>query len=348
MSSPKIFVVVASDADQSDWDTMVDSVESAEIYHYFEWKHFFENVFGHNCYFLLARDSDGRACGLLPLVHLKSRVFGNFLVSTPYFNYCGLLANTTDACKALAEHAATLAGELGATHVELRQRADLLLDIPSRKDKVSMQLALPDTGDELWSGFRPKLRAQIRRPQKEGAICVRGGIELLGDFYDVFSRNMRDLGTPVFPREMFAQIYQRFPDQVDFFVVRIGEKSVAAGYTLGHRQTLEIPSASSLREFNKKSPNMLLYWSILKFAIERGYTIFDFGRTSLDSGPYRFKKQWGAKPSDLAWHYILADGEELPQINPDNPKYRFAIKIWQHLPLPVANFLGPQVVRNLP
>jgi len=341
-------VSLATDADHRDWNQLVESSDSAEIYHHYEWKNLFESVFGHDCYYLLVRDENSEARGLLPLVHLKSRVFGNFLVSTPCFNYCGILANDAANRTALLGKASTLATEIGASHVELRHRADIELDLPSRQDKVSMQLTLPKSEDDLWKGFSSKLRAQIRRPQKEGATCEEGGIELLDAFYAVFSRNMRDLGTPVFPRDMFAEICDRFSERVRVFVVRLNEEPVAAGYTLGHRGMLEIPSASSLRKFNRYSPNMFLYWSVLQYAIRHGYKIFDFGRTSVDSGPYRFKKQWGAEPQNLTWHYILKEGNELPRINPDNPKYRLAVNIWRHLPMPIANVLGPQVVKHLP
>ena len=348
MSEADLSVSLASDEDRNAWNEFVESSEKAEIYHRYEWRHLFQGVFGHRCYYLMGRDNASKIHGLLPLVHLKSSIFGNFLVSTPCFNYCGMLADDPIVRSALVENAGSLANEVGARHVEMRHRADVTLDLPARHDKVSMQLALPDSEDELWAGFTSKLRAQIRRPKKEGASCEEGGIELLDAFYAVFSRNMRDLGTPVFPRDMFAEICDRFPEQVRVFVVRLNKEPVAAGYTLGYRDMLEIPSASSLREFNRYSPNMLLYWSVLQYAIREGYKIFDFGRTSRDSGPYRFKKQWGAQPQELTWHYILREGDELPKINPANPKYRFAVNIWRRLPLPIANLLGPQVVKHLP
>jgi len=343
-----IDVTIATNQDQGDWNALVEASDRAEIYHHFEWKYLFESVFGHDCYYLLARDETSQAIGLLPLVHLKSRLFGNFLVSTPCFNYCGILAGQAAVRAALVERASSLAEEVGASHVELRHRAAVSLDLPHRLDKVSMQLALPATGDELWSAFSSKLRAQIRRPQKEGAVCEEGDVELLDDFYSVFARNMRDLGTPVYPKNLFAEICERFSERVRLFVVRINDQPVAAAYTIGYRDTLEIPSASSLREFNRYSPNMLLYWSVLRYAVSQGYKLFDFGRTSRASGSYRFKKQWGAEPQDLAWHYILQQGDELPQINPDNPKYRLAVNLWRRLPVPIANLLGPQVVKHLP
>lgn len=348
MNAPAINVSIADSADEAAWDSFVASAPDAEIYHQFALKRLLERVFGHECHYLIARNEQGVPCGILPLVHLKSRVFGNFLVSIPCFNYCGILATDDAGRAALKDFASGLAGELGSSHVELRHRSHVELDLPFRDDKVSMQMPLPESAEQLWASFPSKLRAQIRRPKKEGAVCERGGIELLEDFYQVFSRNMRDLGTPVFPRQMFSEIYDLFPDQTDFYVVRLHGKPVAAGYTVGHRDTLEIPSASALREYSRCAPNMLLYWTVLESAIERGYKVLDFGRTSRNSGPYRFKKQWGAEERPLAWHYILSEGDELPKISPDNPKYRFAVNVWRRLPVPLANALGPQVVKHLP
>ena len=338
----------ASKADRGAWNAYVDSSPHSEIYHQYDWRDIFESAFRNDTHYLLARDADGSVCGLLPLVHLNSRLFGSFLVSVPCFNYCGILAESNHVAALLAHAAADLAQKIGADHVELRHRDQVELDRPFRDDKVSMQLELPDNVNDLWGSLSSKLRAQIRRPQKEGAVCIDGGIELIDGFYEVFSRNMRDLGTPVFPKALFCQMCERFPDSSRLFVVMLGEKPVAAGITLGHREMLEIPSASSLREFNRYSVNMLLYWSVLKHGIERDYKCFDFGRSSRASGTYRFKKQWGAQPKPLHWHYCLSNDRELPRLNPDNPKYHLATRIWRRLPLPVANFFGPRIVRHLP
>jgi FemAB-related protein (PEP-CTERM system-associated) len=343
-----IKVSLADESDRDAWNAYANNARVSEAYHLYDWRDIFENVFGNDTYYLVARDSCGSVCGLLPLVHLKSWIFGSFLVSVPCFNYCGILADSHDVATSLAEAAAALASDIGAKHVEMRHRDNVRLDLPFRDDKVSMQLELPDSEDDLWSSFSSKLRAQIRRPTKEGAVCVEGGTELVGDFYQVFSRNMRDLGTPVFPRKMFEQMCERFPDTTRVFVVRLDGLCVAAGITLGYRDLLEIPSASSLREFNRYSVNMLLYWSVLKHGIEQGYRRFDFGRCAIDSGPFRFKKQWGAQPQSLHWHYCLLEDQELPRLNPDNPRFHLATRIWRHLPLIIANFLGPRIVRNLP
>jgi len=341
-------VSVASDVDRVDWDNYVAACDDAESYHPYEWRNVLEYAFGHRCIYLMARDDSGLVCGVLPLVQLDSRLFGNFLVSIPCFNYCGTLAQDEGVRQQLVSSAWSIARDLGASHLELRHRSRVSLNLPYRDDKVSMQMNLPDTSDALWSGFSSKLRAQIRRPTKEGATCDEGGAELLDEFYSVFSRNMRDLGTPVFAKKLFTAICESFPESTKIFVVRLNGQACAAGITYGFRNRLEIPSASALREFNRVSVNMLLYWTVLKYAIREKYGVFDFGRSTKDAGTYRFKKQWGAEPEQLRWHYCLPDGADLPALNPDNAKFKFAAKIWRRLPLPVANLIGPHIVRHLP
>ena len=346
MSAVSTLVAIAGD--QADWNQFVDDQPQAEIYHRYEWKGLLERVFSHVCHYLIARDDSGIVQGVLPLAHLESRAFGSFLVSIPCFNYCGVLATSSGVRETLIAKAVNLGEQLGADHIELRHRNHFSLDLPFRDDKVAMRLDLPDSPDALWEQFPAKLRSQIRRPQKDGAVCEEGGAELVDDFYAVFSRNMRDLGTPVFPKQLFRSMLDDFPQSTRIFVVRLNRKPVAAGITIGYRKVLEIPSASALRKYNRISVNMLLYWTVLQHAIRNGYTVFDFGRSSIDAGTYRFKKQWGAKPQPLVWHYCLPDGKEIPRLNPSNPKFHLATRLWRKLPLPVANALGPRIVRHLP
>jgi serine/alanine adding enzyme len=348
-TAESVTVMAVDESQSADWIGFVAAAPGAELYHDYRWRALIEGVFRHECRYLIARDSEMNVRGVLPLVRLRSRLFGDFLVSVPFFNYGGILADSPAADVALTRAVAGFAGELGVSHVELRHRDRTLPDWQAREDKVSMLLELPANEDALFKSFDSKLRAQIRRPQKAGATCRSGGAELLEDFYAVFSRNMRDLGTPVYSRRLFAEILASFPREARLFVVSLNGKPVAAGCVLTHRGTMEIPWASSLREANREGVNMLLYWSVLRHAVESGCRHFDFGRSSKDSGTFRFKAQWGAKPQQLRWHYWLRAGsEKLPQITPSNPKYRLAIALWKKLPLPAANLLGPPIVRNLP
>jgi serine/alanine adding enzyme len=211
-----------------------------------------------------------------------------------------------------------------------------------------MRLALPPAYDTLLKGFPSKLRSQIRRAQKERMDVRIGGRELLEEYYQVFARCMRDLGTPVYEKGFFGSIVETFPKEVSLCVVSLKGDPLAAGLIYGFRQTLEIPWAASDKRYNKLAPNMLLYSAVLEFACCQGYKEFDFGRSSVDSGTYRFKQQWGAKPHQLYWYYWLAEGQDIPQLNPSNPKFRAAIAVWQRLPLTVTNLVGPHIVKYLP
>jgi serine/alanine adding enzyme len=329
------------------WDTFVEACPNGSVYHCTVWRKLIKELFGHESFYLYARSDDGAIIGVLPLIRLKSRLFGDFLISVPYVNYGGAIATTVAVEEALMKAAVTLAQDLGAGHIEFRDNRPRG-DWPVRTDKVAMELPLPAEADELWSSLSSKVRAQIKRPIKEGVTVAEGGKELLPNFYRVFSRNMRDLGTPVYPRQLFTLILQTFPQHARIIVLKLEGKPVAASFLLGFRGRLEIPWASSIGEFNRLGVNMLLYWESLKAAISDGYGVFDFGRSTVDSGTYRFKKQWGAQQKQLYWHYWLPVGQDIPQLTPRNPRYRLAVGVWQHLPLWLANHLGPRIVRNLP
>lgn len=340
-------VISLADSLPGDWNSYVEKNPAASIYHRAEWRTLIKQSFGHEgCYFI-ARGKNRTVVGILPLIHLKSRLFGDFLVSMPYFNYGGAIADHPLIEQGLMNAANNHAATLGSSHIEYRDNVPRD-GWPVRDEKVNMILPLAGSETELWDGFTPKLRAQIRRPQREDPQVLSGGKEYLDDFYDVFAHNMRDLGTPVYGRQFFSNILETFPEACRIMVVRLGNRPVAAGFLIRHRDTLEIPWASTIREVNHLSMNMLLYWEVLKYALLEGTRYFDFGRSSRDSGTYRFKQQWGARPVQLHWHYWLNGSKELPVINPDNPRYALAINIWKHLPIIITRTIGPHIVKNIP
>lgn len=329
------------------WDGFVAAASDASLYHRYAWRDFYREVFGKETFYLAATGSDGDVQGVLPLVRQKSRLFGDYLASLPFFNYGGVLAGDDATRAALYREAGELGARLGVDHVEIRESASVA-DWPARTEKVAMLLELPDDEEALSSQLGSKLRSQIRRPQREDPTVTSGGIECLDDFYAVFARNMRDLGTPVYSRRMFAEILERFPDAAEIVAISVGDEPAAAAFLLHANGRTEIPWASANRAFNRISINMLLYWEVLRRAIARESTVFDFGRSTKDSGTFRFKRQWGAEPQPLYWYYWLPDGGELPGLTTDSGKYDMAIKLWQKLPLPIANRLGPSIVQHLP
>jgi len=335
--------------DRERWDRYVFQANTATCYHASGWKKIIEDSFGHKTYYLLAENEQHEMQGILPLVHLKSILFGNFMVSLPYVNYGGICADSREIEQQLFGAAVALASRKQAVHMELRHQADLCCGLPVKTNKVSMTLELRPRPGELWESFSAKLRNQIQRPMRELMHARLGAEEELDGFYSVFSQNMRDLGTPVYSKEFFQNILRGFPGSTKICTVyTAGGQPVAAGVLVGFKGRLEIPWASSIRTYNRHSPNMLLYWSALKYGCEQGYRVFDFGRSTRGEGTYKFKEQWGAKPVQLYWHYWIKDGGTLPELNPKNPKYRLAINIWKRLPLALTKFIGPALVKNLP
>jgi FemAB-related protein (PEP-CTERM system-associated) len=329
------------------WDDFVLQQPSARCPHLSGWKNVIETSFGHQCIYLMASEN-GTVYGVLPLVHLRSRLFGSFLVSVPFLNYGGIVSESPAARQSLFEFARKLGAERGAAYIELRHEAPQLENVPTKQHKVAMLLDLPDESEKLWNSFKPKLRSQIRKPMKEGLVVRVGREEELANFYEVFSVNMRDLGTPVYSRDFFAQIFKNFPSSTWICSILMNGDPIAAGFLCGFRDTLEIPWASSLRRYNHLAANMLLYWSVLEFAVKQGYKRFDFGRSTPGEGTYKFKEQWGAKPVPLHWQYWLTNGNQVPNLSPTNAKYQFAISVWQKLPLFVTRLVGPAIVRNIP
>lgn len=335
------------DGENDLWNAYVNTNPDSSLYHRAEWKDLIQNVFGHDSYYFYACNGNNEIVGILPLVRLKSKLFGDFMVSMPYFNYGGAVANSLLIEQKLLDEANAFARKLGVNHIEYRD--DIAREgLEARTEKVNMILSLPDSSDILWDSFSSKLRSQIKRPMREATDTVIGNTECLDDFYAVFSRNMRDLGTPVYGKDFFRNILKTFPHNSKIVIIRLNNKPVAAAFLLGNNNMLEIPWASTIKDVNHLSINMLLYWEVLKFAIEKQYRTFDFGRSSKDAGTYRFKQQWGAKEKQMYWHYWLPDSARLPELNPSNPKYALVIGVWKRLPVFVTKWLGPFIVKNLP
>lgn len=334
--------------DAGEWNGFVNSQSAATNYHLFEWREVVETSFGHAAHYLATRNEQGALVGILPLVHMQSRLFGNFLVSLPFFNYGGLLCSDPEAASCLLAEAGKIMALTGASHVELRHRGWQLENAPAKTGKVTMLLELAADVDSQWTAFNAKLRNQVRKAEKSGLQTVVGGVELLEGFYGVFCRNMRDLGTPVYGKALFRNVLEQFPQSTRIISVLYQDTVIASGIASWYRGNMEIPWASSNRDYKALCPNNILYWKAISFAIESGFTTFDFGRSTPDEGTYKFKQQWGAKPLQLYWQYLLREGESLPEMNNKNPKYRVAISIWQKLPVALTRIIGPGIVRSIP
>lgn len=330
-----------------EWDAFVSSRPDATAYHLWSWRAVGCDVFGHEPVYLAARDA-GHIVGVLPIVSFRSRLFGHFFCSLPFVNYGGVLTESPVVAEALMAEATTLARARGASHVELRHIARQLPDAPVKQHKVTMLLPLADSDEAQWKALDNKVRNQVRKAEKSELTSESGGAELLDAFHRVFSVNMRDLGTPVYPKRFFAAVMKAGGQRARIHVVRHEGQPVAASLTIDHADRVEVPWASALRSARQLNPNMLLYWHMLRDTIARGGRVFDFGRSTPGEGTYLFKKQWKAEPVPLHWEYALLTRDAPPDQSPGSGKFHMAIELWKRLPVPVANTIGPLIIGNIP
>jgi FemAB-related protein (PEP-CTERM system-associated) len=237
--------------------------------------------------------------------------------------------------------------ELGAASAEIRQLEPLDPDLPTRTDKVTFWLDLPSDSKAMWESLKTKVRTKIRKAQRQNFQIVHGKAELLEDFFWIYIRGMRDLGSPSHSRRFFRLILETYPESSRIFVVRNDGRAVAAALTLSDRLAFRVPWSASDPEARRAGANRLLFWSMLAFAADAGAPRFDFGRSGRDSGTHEFKNEWKPETVPLHWHYLLAEGTEMPELSMDNPRYRLFIGAWKWLPVPLAARLGPRVVAKL-
>jgi len=338
------------DAPGSDWDSFVMGFPDSSIYHLSGWTDIAREVFGHRALFVESRDSSGSLVGLLPVIRQRSWLLGNFATSLAFFNYGGALAADPLVAQGLMVRAAEAAEALGCRYLEFRDVQPRPGQWTRRSDKVALRLALPDTVEALSKRLGSKLRSQVKRAQREGVECRTGSAALLDDFYAVFAENMRDLGTPVYPKRFFEAILERFEQYCQLVVIESQGEPWAAAFLVYWRGRAEVPWASCRAKAKPLGANMKLYWELLSQAIARGCTSFDFGRSTVDSGTYRFKQQWGAEPMPLHWYRWERHGREagMSASEERGKPIQLATAIWQRLPLSVANTLGPLLSGVLP
>lgn len=330
----------------AEWDEFVRSAPGWTHFHLYGWRRVMSEALGHETVYLAARSEDGALAGVLPLVRVKSLLFGHYLVSMPFLNYGGPIGSAP-AVEALSGAAATRADADGCRLMELRSRGELPIDLPASHRKVTVTMPLtPGDPEADLAGLKAKVRSQVRRPMKAG-MDVRFGRDQLEPFYGVFAQHMRDLGTPVIGRNWFETIADEFEDSAWFGCVWSDDTPVAGGCGFRWESEFEMTWASALREFNRDSPNMLLYWRFMERAASQGLETFNFGRCTPGGGTHRFKLQWGGSDETLWWYHRESDADAATP-NSDEGALSIGPRIWSRLPLPVTNALGPGIVRFIP
>jgi FemAB-related protein (PEP-CTERM system-associated) len=341
-----IEIISCGQPDRQAWDEFVATSRQSNLAHLYCWNTIIERSYSHAPYYLMAREGSEIA-GILPLIRMKSSLFGSVLCSMPFLDHGGILAQAATARDAMLARSLQLRDQFGFKVLELRnQSCEQAFDGRTREDKATLILDLHPGADAIWKGLPPKVRNQVRKAEKCGLHTEIGGAEFLDDFYRIFAVNMRDLGSPVHHPAFLANIFREFGSNALLMVVREGSKTVGGLIGLIFKDTLAVPWASSLREYFPKCPNNLLYWHAIEQACLRGCNSFDFGRSSLASGTYNFKAQWGAQPVPLCWQYFCRSGSSSGS-GSESKVMHMASKLWSHLPVSLTLFLGPLIRKHL-
>jgi FemAB-related protein (PEP-CTERM system-associated) len=338
-------VIERFDGSADEWDTFVRSRAGWTHFHLYAWRGVMERSFGHETVYLCARQA-GALTAVLPLVRVRSWLFGHYLVSMPFLNYGGPLGES-DALTSLIEAAAHQAERERVGLLQLRCRQQQPTDLPASHQKLTVLLDIPSGGsDSLWKQLPHKMRTKIRKPQKAG-VEVRFGLDQLECFYHILAQNMRDLGTPVQSRRFYEEIATTFADSVWFACAYFEGEAVSGGCAFVWGDEMEITWSSSLRQKSGERPGYLLHWSFLERAAQEGLKIANFGRSTPGSGTHEYKRQWGGR-DEIQWWYFRSRSSRASTPTPDDERYAWGPAIWKRLPLTLTTKLGPTIVRYIP
>jgi FemAB-related protein (PEP-CTERM system-associated) len=330
------------------WDAYVKAHQQGSFFHLSGWQSVIEKSFNHPCYFLYAL-KDNVICGILPLVEVKSKLFGHALISTPFCVYGGAIADSTNIVRKLEQKACQIAEDLQVDYLELRykeaQESDLLL----KQAHSTFGCELVEDSDKILASIKKKQRAVIRHSLKNDlSSTILPGKENLDDFYQLLSTSYRNLGTPIFAKNYFENLITTFADCSDIAVIcdKSNQPSSAVMNFYFNDQILPYYGGGNDGARGLKSADFM-YYQVMCNALEKGNNWFDFGRSKNDSGPYNYKKKWGMEPKSLYYYYHLVNADEIPNLSPNNPKYKFFISMWQKLPLKLSQFIGPFLSKYL-
>lgn len=340
-----VSVRLATSMDEQAWEAFVETHPQATFFHRFAWSRVLNKAFGHKPHFFLA-ERDQQLVGLLPLVEVRSRLFGHQLASLPFCVYGGVVATDEETDHALKAAAAALGQRLKVDAVELRNMQPSGSDWAVKDLYYTFRKVLHADNDLNLKGIPNRQRAMVRKGIAEGLESIE--VEGTDRLYRVYSESLRNLGTPVFSRRYLEVLREEFGDACRVLMIQQQGEDVAGVLSFYFRnEVLPYYGGSVSRARSIRGCNHFMYWELMRRSADEGLELFDFGRSKKETGPFEFKKNMGFAPEPLPYEYYLVKSEAIPEINPTNPKYRLMIDMWKRLPLPVANLLGPPLARNL-
>jgi FemAB-related protein (PEP-CTERM system-associated) len=331
-------------APHSDWDDFVQAHESSSFFHRSAWRTVAQDAFGHKPHFLTV-SRGGALAAVLPLVEVQSKLFGHSLISNAFCVGGGPLAADDDALAEILDQAADLGRKLGVDYVELRDtpKADGWIAREGLYAGFAREIPADDEANMNW--IPKKQRAVVRKARTmDLEVTVDSGVD---DFFGLYATTMRDHGTPALPKRFFATLAKTFGTDCEVLTIRKDGRPISSVLSYYFKDAVLPYYTGSHREARALGSNDLMYWAVMRRAIERGYGVFDFGRSKVGTGPYSFKKNWGFEPRPITHQFMTVKAAEPPNLNPTNPKYAFMINTWRRMPVPLATAISPFISRSL-
>lgn len=329
-----------------EWDAFVRAQPDGSPFHLVAWRRTVDAAFGHRACYLVARRG-AEIEGVLPLFEVRGPLRGRALVSVPYGVYGGVCAASDEARHRLVEAAAALGRARRASYVELRHRGSQGLGLPVKSRYVTFARPIAATDEENARAIPGKQRRMTRQGERHG-LRAEVGREHVDAVYDIYARNVRDLGSPVFPRRLFQAALDAFGKDCAILTVWRGERLIAGVLTLFYEDQVLPYYGAALPEARQWAANDFMYWELMRYAARAGYRVFDFGRSRVGTGAYAFKRHWGFESAPLPYAYVLLRRRSVPDVSPSNRRFGLAVRVWRRMPLPLANRLGPALTRYLP
>lgn len=341
---------IALDTERQAWDDYVLSHPRGTFFHLTGWKRVVEKTFGQRSFYLLAVDEEhgSEIHGVFPLFSFKSFLFGRSMVSVPFATYGGILADTSNIEAMLYNRATALTRKQGADYLEIRNETDPLEGLPTKDLYYVFKKKISSDKEQNLAAIPRKSRRMVRQGMKNELVATVGGKELLDSFYGLFAFNYQRLGTPVFSKHYLRNLLEEFGASSSILIISKHGKSLSGVLSFYFKDQVIPYYSGAYPEAQKLAANDYLYWALMSDAAEKGYKVFDFGRSKKDTGPFDFKRHWGFEPLALPYQYYLNNIKELPNLSPTNPKYQKRIEMWKKLPLWATKIIGPHIVKNIP
>jgi FemAB-related protein (PEP-CTERM system-associated) len=345
-SGTEVEITSLKSGEEGLWDEFVNSSPSSTVFHLSNWTRVVERVLGHQSLSLVAR-RENRITGVFPISCVRSRLFGNSLISSPLAVYGGICADDQQSHTALLQAGSQLGRKFGVKYLEMRNRTEPFpTSLPGKSLYVTFTQDLTPGPEKLLQGLPRDTRYAVRKSLKAG-LDWTDDLDLR-TFYEIYAQSVHRLGTPVFPFRLFEILQAEFPGQCRVFGVRKGKTAIAAVLCLYFKDQVIPYYAGALAEFYKDSPNNFMYWSLMAQSCQEGYRVFDFGRSKKGTGSFDFKSAWNMQVTELPYRYLLIRAKEVPQMSPVDKRFQLPVEMWKRLPFSWTKVIGPVLIRRIP